>query len=278
MVKELFYISLFKLLLQKFEKILLVVNNEIKDSSVYSLVSSLGSIVVRFVYAPIEEIAYNYYTRGSESESLQTLQVLVKGLGYFSILCIGFGFRYSENVLYILFGEKWLSPEALAAFQAYIVLLSVMGFNGTLEAFVMARADPVLTIPKVKYFNVLSTLCSIGISYILLHEGWGAAGLFLGNTLGMVIRIVISWNIETKKHIGLGSFVKGILPSPLFFATFFSCLLASLQIKSILGSNYLYDFASGVGLFGVVCLPILWEYRGALKQVVGGLRRQKRSE
>ena len=76
-----------------------------------------------------------------------------------------------------------------------MVLLSVMGFNGTIEAFVLARGDPVKTIPKIKYFSVFSTSCYIGSSLVFLHLGWGASGLFLGNTIGMAIRVVISWNL-----------------------------------------------------------------------------------
>lgn len=118
-------------------------------------------------------------------------------------MCIGFGFRYAGNVLQLLYGEKWVNEDSVLAFQCFMVLVGVMGLNGTIDSFVMARADAVNTIPKLKYFTVVSTGVQIGASFFLLHSGFGAAGLFLGNTLGMVTKIIINWNIEVSKHISL---------------------------------------------------------------------------
>lgn len=72
-------------------------------SSVYSLISHIGSIIVRYLFAPLEEIAYNYYSRGSETDSIRALIQLIKALLYFSTLCILYGFRYSHNVLEIVY-------------------------------------------------------------------------------------------------------------------------------------------------------------------------------
>jgi O-antigen/teichoic acid export membrane protein len=128
---------------------------------------------VRFLFAPLEEITYNYYTRGSEEESKKTLLGLLRVITVLSCLSVGFGFRYSENVLFILYGEKWVSADSVLAFQCYMALLAVLGINGTMEAFVMARADVVKTIPKFKYFTLLSTAFYVSTSLLLLHLGFG---------------------------------------------------------------------------------------------------------
>jgi len=60
---------------------------------------------------------------------------------------------------------------------------------------VIARADPNITIPKFKYFTILSTLVYLISSYALFEFGFGASGLFLGNAIGMMVRIIISWNL-----------------------------------------------------------------------------------
>lgn len=59
----------------------------------------------------------------------------------------------------------------------------------------MARADVVKTIPKFKYFTLLSTLVYVGGSMVLLAVGMGAAGLFLANAINFAMRLVISWNV-----------------------------------------------------------------------------------
>jgi hypothetical protein len=89
------------------------------------------------------------------------------------LLCSAFGVRYSENVLFILYGEKWVSYDSIFALQCYMVLLGVLGINGTIETFVVARADVVHTIPKLKYFTIFNAIIFIGSSLFLLHIGLG---------------------------------------------------------------------------------------------------------
>lgn len=51
---EFSWLTILKVILHEFEKIVLVVLDIAKNSSVYSLISGLGSIVVRYVYAPLD--------------------------------------------------------------------------------------------------------------------------------------------------------------------------------------------------------------------------------
>lgn len=64
-LKERIYISFIKFILQQFSKIILVFKQITEVSSVYSLISNFGSIAVRFIFAPLEEIAFNYFSRGN---------------------------------------------------------------------------------------------------------------------------------------------------------------------------------------------------------------------
>jgi len=52
-------------------------------------------------------------------------------------------------------------------------LVAIIGLNGTIDSFVIARADPVNTIPKLKYYTVLTTFFYFGSSFLLLHFGFG---------------------------------------------------------------------------------------------------------
>jgi hypothetical protein len=98
---------------------------------------------------------------------------ITKILTVFSLLCVGFGLRYAEDVLFVLYGEKWVNDDTVFAFQCYMVLLGVIGINGSMEAFVMARADVVRTVPKLKYFTVFNAMVFIGSSLLLLNAGFG---------------------------------------------------------------------------------------------------------
>ena len=101
--------------------------------------------------SPLEEIAYNY--RRTELESRSTLITLIKIILLFSVMCIGFGFRYAGNVLHLLYGEKWVSSESVLGFQCFMILVGIMGLNFIIGAFVMARADAVHTRP----YAIIST-------------------------------------------------------------------------------------------------------------------------
>jgi hypothetical protein len=75
--------------------------------------------------------------------------------------------------LVVLYGEKWVSYESVFAFQCYMVLLGVLGINGTMETFVVARADVIHTIPKLKYYTILNAMIFIVSSLLLLQLGLG---------------------------------------------------------------------------------------------------------
>ncbi len=126
--------------IHQFEKIALVALDVSSFSSIYVLISNLGSIVVRYVFAPLEEVVYNYFSRGDEKESIKTLILLVKSITLFSCLSLTFGYNFSEAFLGFLYGEKWVEPDSIRALQIYTVLLSFLGINGIMEAFLFAKA------------------------------------------------------------------------------------------------------------------------------------------
>lgn len=100
---------------------------------------------------------------------------LVKIINIFGFICIGFGCRYSENVLFILYGEKWVNGDSVFAFQSFMFLVGIIGLNGSIDSFVLARADVVNTVPKLKYFTIITTVIYFGSSILFLHFGLGYA-------------------------------------------------------------------------------------------------------
>jgi O-antigen/teichoic acid export membrane protein len=108
-LKEFSVLSILKYILQEFEKIVLVIMDISHISSVYSLISNLGSMVVRYLFAPLNEIIFNYFSRGDEGESVQALVNFIQCVTHFSIIAVSFGFNYSEIFLTFLYGEKWVS-------------------------------------------------------------------------------------------------------------------------------------------------------------------------
>lgn len=73
-------------------------------SSIYSLINNLGSIVVRYLFSPLNEIIFNHFSRGKEEDSVAALESFIKFISYFTILILSFGYNYSQTFLIFLYG------------------------------------------------------------------------------------------------------------------------------------------------------------------------------
>ena len=94
----------------------------------------------------------------------------------------------------LLYGEKWVDVDSIRALQIYTILLSVLGINGIMDAFLFAKG--VNSLKMYKYISIIPTVIYVLLSFYLLnHTNWGTSSFFLANTLTMMIRIVISWNL-----------------------------------------------------------------------------------
>ncbi|KAG8556725.1 hypothetical protein GDO81_018181 [Engystomops pustulosus] len=121
------------------------------DQGVYDIVNNLGSLVARFVFLPIEESFYVYFSKVLErgkniksqrreeiaaaSEVLESLLKLVTLIG---LVIIAFGYAYSQLALDI-YGGSLLSggsgPVLLRFYCLYVLLLAI---NGVTECFTFA--------------------------------------------------------------------------------------------------------------------------------------------
>ncbi|CAE8624654.1 unnamed protein product, partial [Polarella glacialis] len=166
-----------KLALTEGEKMLLLVLFSEREWGVFGLVSNLGSIVVRLLFAPTEEIAFSAFSARSGSEEggerrssnlrlLRGLLLLQGGVGWVG-LCFGPGF--SGLAVRVLYGADWAASEAPSVLSAYCVLLFCMGLNGILEAFMYAQCSP----SWVRTCN----FWQVAISAILLGSAWAARSI-----------------------------------------------------------------------------------------------------
>lgn len=57
--------------MQEVEKIVMVMVNDVQILSVFSLVSNLGSIIARFIFQPLEEIAYNIFAKSKNNQEVK---------------------------------------------------------------------------------------------------------------------------------------------------------------------------------------------------------------
>ncbi|KAG1659674.1 Protein RFT1 [Nymphon striatum] len=206
---------------------------QLLTEGIYDVVNNLGSLAARFIFAPIEESSYLFFTqmvpRGfkpSEKDSKHSkvslaasvLEHLVKMMTLLSITILTFGYFYSPLLLHIYGGIKLSSgigPTLLRFHCLYIVLLAI---NGITEAFVFAS----MTQKEVDQYNHKMVLFAIiFITLSLCFTSWfGSVGFILANCGNMCLRIAhslyyIHFYYKKTSHKP----IKGLLPSlPVIFA------------------------------------------------------------
>lgn len=188
----------------------------------------------------------------------------IRAVALFSLLVISFGYNYSEIFLTFLYGEKWVSPESVAALRTYMLLVVFLGFNGVMEAFLFAKGTAIM---RYNFFSIITTCIYLASTFAFTYGGFGASGLFLGNILNMALRIILCWLLEISQHIGLADMLVRIRPSLLFLAVSGVVFVAGHKdygFAQKVSTNTLLKFLLGAVLFGVNLLPILFENRNII--------------
>ena len=131
-----------------------------------------------------------------------------------------------------------------------------------MEAFLFAKAGK--EFKNYKYISIIPTAVYVFLSFLFIHYlNLGTGSFFLGNAVSMVIRIIVSWNLEIKKHITLKDFILSIKPSNLFLLSLLSTFLLGNPSMPYFGiprfNSYIKDMLLGGILFGINGLVIVFE-------------------
>ena len=190
--------TVLKLLLSEGEKIVMVANSlSPEDQATYGIVFNLGSLFARFLFEPIEEVAYTVFgkindmnRRKAEPSSGLSLAELLTTLC--RLMCIiglsiaAFGPNYSHLLFRILYGPHYSSSAAPVAFGWYCLYLFIIAINGITEAFVHAVGSEAW----LNKFNRWLIVCSVVyLSVAVLLVRYGVRGMILANCVNMVMRI-----------------------------------------------------------------------------------------
>lgn len=275
-----------KLVLAEGSKAVLAVATPPNEQGVYGLVNNLGSLVVRTIFQPFEEVVFVAFSRPLAPpasghtptvldrlrEHVQLLRSLCRSISLLGAMAAAFGPAYSQLVLSMLYGPKWCesgAPRALAFYSGYIALLAV---NGTLEAFVhgvsdqrgLHRANTVLAAMSVVHI----ILGVVGVRY------GGAMGLLLADAANMLFRIMYCLKVAAAYFAPIGGFhIPTLFPS---WQTQLS-LLVSFVITLISKSTNLALVHVAIG-GGCLCLVLIVAHRQHEVQGLLGLVVSKRKQ
>lgn len=173
------------------------------DQGVYDVINNLGSMVARFIFMPIEESGYLFFSqmlmRGKPAKEQQQealtfssniLGMLLKIVTLIGCIILVFGYANSFLLLYIYGGEILSSGAGPSLLRWYCLYVLVIAVNGTTEGFVFAA----MNIAQVDRYNKMMVV----FSAVFLAASWyltkriGSVGFILANCLNMTARILHS--------------------------------------------------------------------------------------
>ncbi|CAK1580329.1 unnamed protein product, partial [Parnassius mnemosyne] len=183
-----------------------------KEQATYDVVNNLGSLAARFVFRPIEDSSYFYFTQmvkrelpvhkqdqNKIQETCTVLSHVCKIVSSIGLVVFVFGQSYSKTLLSLYGGEAFvesgLSVQLLRSHCLAIILLAV---NGITECYCFAT----MTSAQLNSYNYLMVIFSISflvLSYVLTFF-FGPVGFIISNCINMFARIVHSIHFINNKY------------------------------------------------------------------------------
>lgn len=243
-----------------------------KEQATYDVVNNLGSLAARFIFRPIEDSSYFYFTQmvsrdlplykqdqNKIQESCTVLSQVCKTVSSIGLIVLVFGQSYARTLLLLYGGEAFvmggLPVQLLRSHCLAIVLLAI---NGVTECFTFAT----MTSAQLNSYNYLMVFFSISflvLSYVLTYI-FGPVGFIISNCINMFSRIVHSIHFINDKYKNTGyKPLQGLLVGKMFLLTLFvaGCVCKISENKLANDSIILHIAVGALCLF---CVLLSWAY------------------
>ncbi|EME30043.1 oligosaccharidyl-lipid flippase, MOP family [Galdieria sulphuraria] len=257
-----------KFLLGDGENIILILLNDIKGRGNYKFSANLGSLILRFLFRPLEEQAHivfsryasDYLERSKRARVLNEWKHFLCTLLRFEIvlcssLCI-LGPFFIPDCIALFFGNQWKSSVFLLECYSYYIF--AMGLNGLLEAFYTSVGDR-RAIANYTYYSWFISLCYLGLAYFL-SQRIGIVGLLIANIANMFARSLFCF-IFVLSIFSCKGFRQSV-PSAWFWVALFYGYVVLKYISSSLyfSSEHVTKFSIFTRLLyrTLLLIPLLW--------------------
>ena len=178
-----------KLVLSETEKFLLIGFFPTKVWAIHGLATNFGSLILRTLFAPLEDIAFSTFSITQDDSAFARLLFFQGSVG---LAAASFGPPVAEQLVGLLYSrsEDLLMVEAV---RWYCGLLFLFAVNGIVEAKFYADSK---NLEKARSLQLLIAVAQNVVTWAL--RGNGATGLIVGNGLGMLMRIWFCWPCRSQ--------------------------------------------------------------------------------
>ncbi|KAG6456583.1 protein RFT1 homolog [Manduca sexta] len=182
------------------------------EQATYDVVNNLGSLAARFVFRPIEDSSYFYFThmvsrdlplqkqdQSKIQESCTVLSQVCKTVSSIGLIILVFGQSYARTLLMLYGGEAFVvSSLPVQLLRSHCLAVVLIAINGVTECYVFAT----MTSAQLNSYNFLMVFFSITflvLSYVLTYV-FGPVGFIISNCINMFARILHSIHFINNKY------------------------------------------------------------------------------
>ncbi|XP_039440656.1 protein RFT1 homolog [Culex pipiens pallens] len=261
------------------------------EQATYDVVNNMGSLAARFIFRPIEDSSYFYFTqtiareeklvdqnREKVNEACLVLSYVCKTVTSIGLLGFVYGQSYSGTLLLLYGGAEFVEgglPEILL--RCHCLAIVLLALNGITEGYMFAT-NTSKQIDTYNYYMAFFSVAFLLLSYQLTN--WlGPVGFILANCFNMSFRISYSlFYIRTHLKDVSDTPLKRFLPGPLFLAVLATGgILCKLSEAYFGGRSILYHIVVGAVCVGCTVLTWSFENRELLRTGMARYRERKMS-
>lgn len=243
-----------------------------REQATYDVVNNLGSLAARFVFRPIEDSSYFYFTQmvsrelplqkqdqNKIQESCSVLSQVCKTVSSIGLIVLVFGQSYARTLLLLYGGESFVaSGLPVQLLRSHCLAIVLLAINGVTECYAFAT----MTSAQLNSYNYLMVLFSISfllLSYVLTYI-FGPVGFIISNCINMFARIIHSVHFIRNKYKDTDyKPLDGLYVGKFFLLSLFvaGCICKLSENKLSRDSVILHIFIGAISLF---CVLLAWGY------------------
>lgn len=242
------------------------------EQAIYDVVNNLGSLAARFVFRPIEDSSYFYFTQmvsrelplqkqdqDKIKESCTVLSQVCKTVGSIGLIVLVFGQSYSLTLLTLYGGEAFVaSGLPVLLLRSHCLAVVLLAVNGVTECYAFAT----MTSAQLNSYNYIMILFSISfllLSYVLTYV-LGPVGFIISNCMNMIARITHSIHFISDKYKNTEyKPLDGLYVGKYFLVTLFVAGCVCKFSESRLANSFMLLHVT-IGLIMLSCVLLSWGY------------------
>ena len=188
----------------------------LSDQGVFDIVSSLAALPSRFLFQPIEEAVFQYFSKirnsGQKHQAKIILETCLQIVTGVAVTMAVFGEKLGAQVLNIYSGDGKLNSgvELLTGWCYYQIFIAV---NGISEAY----ANAFMSQNHVKLHNLVYILSSVAVCITIplaMSKDFKMVSFVLGNVASMSVRIIWNFYVIGRDNV---SFFRIVAPGLVLF-------------------------------------------------------------